>query len=117
EARDRSGTAGEGQRRDGGPISRGGTGALGEPRAGPRRRARPRRDLPRHDRADAPVGEGPLRGRGLRSLRRADDQRPVRGRFHRRGRRRQDLRGAAGAGGSHPHRRDRRQCRHAGGEV
>ena len=58
------------------------------------KRARPRRDLPRHDRQGRPRREGPVRDRGLRSLRRADDRRAPRGRTYRGGGRRQDLRRA-----------------------
>ena len=57
---------GEGERRLGSALPGRGARRLDEPGAGPRRRARPGRDLPRHHRADGPLGEDPLRGRGLR---------------------------------------------------
>ena len=84
-------------------------------RAGPRRRARPRRDLPRHAREDGPLGQGAVRDRGLRRVRRPDDRGALRGRPHRRGRRRQDLRRPARARRAHPHGRDRPRRRDAGG--
>ena len=75
--------------------------------AGPRGRARAGRDLPRDDRQGRPRGQGPLRDRGLRRVRRPDRRGALRGRPDRRGRRRQDLRPAARARGADPHRRDR----------
>src|SRR4051794_31806570 len=117
EARDRDRAPGEDERRAGGPVPRRGARRVDQPRAGPRRRARPRRDLSRHTRADGARGQGPLRDRGLRRLRRADDQRAGGGSAHRRGRRRQDLRPATRAGGAHTNGRDRPRRRDAGALV
>ena len=69
EARHRDRPSREDERGAGSPLPRRGARVLDEPRAGSRRRARPRRDLPRHDRADRPGREGPLRDRGLRRVR------------------------------------------------
>src|SRR4029453_1030695 len=67
-----------------------------------------------HDREDGAVGEGALRDRRLRRLRRADDRGSLRGRPHGRGRRRQDLRGPARARGPDQDRRDRQGRSDAG---
>ena len=74
-------------------------------RAGPRRRDRARRDVPRHDREDGALREGAARDRRLRPLRRAHRRRDPPRRAHRRGRRRKGLRAAGREGLPDPDRR------------
>ena len=69
EARDRDRPSREDERGAGSPVPRRGARVLDEPRAGARRGARPRRDLPRHDRAGRPDREGALRDRRVRRVR------------------------------------------------
>src|SRR5581483_11264268 len=113
EARYRERQAGASERRPRSALPRIRSRSLDEPHPGARRRARPRRDVPRHDGEDGALGEGALRDRRLRPLRVADRPGDPAGRADGAGRRRQDLRRPPRQGHPHPDGRGGHRCRDA----